>query len=201
MIIQSLLRRGLSWLPASAQNPAYMAALGLVAIQVGIGIILKAAQTGGTYAFSPSASVTISEFLKMVLSTIFFHSECRRRARDKIGPSTRGGGDGYTSLGGVSSHGGASDLPTSERESFDDKEREDSGFVQAPPANGHAPEKHSGPLPKLDLRTFWSYVRGEVTVDVRYGFCNLALFYVLINNSVWLPARLAFREHPSNHLV
>lgn len=181
------IRKPLSWIPSGPQHAAYSAALALVAIQVGIGIILKAAQTGGSYAFSPSASVAISEFFKMVLSTIFFYRECRRRAADAIRPSTRGGGSGYTTLP-------ASDLPTTERRSsLEEKEREE-GMPESGNANGGASsdanggigeKRMSGPLPHLDARTFWSYVRGEVTVDVRYGFANLALFYVLINNSVW----------------
>ena len=184
------LKKPLSWIPSGPQNAAYTAALGLVAIQVGIGVILKAAQTGGTYAFSPSASVAISEFFKMVLSTIFFYRECRRRSADGIRPSNRGGGGGpgYSSLP-------ASDLPMTERRSsLEEKERgegmPDSGANGGASSDanggGHGLEKHTtGPLPHLSYRTFWSYVRGEVTVDVRYGFANLALFYVLINNSVW----------------
>lgn len=186
------LKKPLSWIPSGPQHAAYTAALALVAIQVGIGIILKAAQTaGGKYAFSPSASVAISEFFKMVLSTIFFYRECRRRAADGVRPSTRGGGGGpgYSTLP-------ATDLPTTERRSsIEEKEREE-GLPDSGNANGSASsdgngvgsggvEKHtSGPLPHLSYRTFWSYFRGEVTVDVRYGFANLALFYVLINNSV-----------------
>lgn len=180
------LTKPLSWIPSGPQNAAYTAALALVAIQVGIGIVLKAAQTGGSYAFSPSASVAISEFFKMVLSTIFFYRECRQRAADGVRPSTRGGGSGYSSLPTSSQ-----DLPMTEggepRSSLEEKERDEgmngvNGGSSSSLMNGV--EKHVGPLPNLDYRTFWSYFRGEVTVDVRYGFANLALFYVLINNSV-----------------
>ena len=166
-----MLLKPLSWVTAGPQSAAYAAALGLVAIQVGIGIIMKASQSGGTYTFSPSASVTISEFLKMCLSLWFFYRECRQRAADGIRPSTRGGGSGYSSLAG-------SDLPTTERSSMEEKERSDG--VEVP--GDVAPKAKI--LPHLDVRTYWSYIRGEVTENVRYGFCNLALFYVLINNSV-----------------
>jgi hypothetical protein len=180
--ILSMLLKPISWIPSGPQHAAYAAALGLVAIQVGIGIIMKVAQTGGSYSFSPSASVTISEFFKMLLSTMFFYRECRQRAADGIRPSTRGGGTGYSSLA-------TSDLPTTERSSLEEKEREEGMNGNASSANGV--EKMRNPnLPRIDLRTFISYVRGEVTIDVRYGFCNLALFYVLINNSVRPPGTI-----------
>ncbi|GKT55679.1 UDP-galactose transporter [Colletotrichum tofieldiae] len=175
----------LGWIPGGPQQAAYAAALGLVAIQVGIGIIMKIAQTGGSYSFSPSASVTISEFFKMVLSTIFFYNECKRRVADGIRPSTRGGGSGYASLA-------TSELPLNERSSLDEK-REEEGLngSASSSSNGNVVDKHTGPLPPLDFRTYWSYVRGEVTRDVRYGFCNLALFYVLINNSIFVSYKMA----------
>ncbi|KAK2059458.1 UDP-galactose transporter [Colletotrichum caudatum] len=175
----------LGWIPGGPQQAAYAAALGLVAIQVGIGIIMKVSQTGGSYSFSPSASVTISEFFKMVLSTIFFWNECKRRAADGVLPSTRGGGSGYSSLA-------TSELPLAERSSLDEKREEDALNGNAgSSSNANGVDKHTSPLPPLDFRTFWRYVRGEVTKDVRYGFCNLALFYVLINNSIFVSYKMA----------
>jgi hypothetical protein len=152
--VGNLLSVPLSWVPntSGAQRAAYLAALGLVAIQVSIGIIMKAAQRGGSYSFSTSGSVAISEFLKMLLSTVFFYRDCKRRAAEGICPSTRGCSAGYTSL----------------------------------PINGDAEGTPSAATPiRLNIRLFWTYIRGEVTKDVRFGFCNLALFYVLINNSVF----------------
>jgi hypothetical protein len=172
-----LLTRPLSWIPSGPQHAAYAAALGLVVIQVGIGIIMKASQTGGSYSFSPSASVTISEFFKMLLSTLFFYRECKQRAADGIRPSTRGGGSGYSSLA-------TSELPMAERSSLEEKREEEGLNGNASSSNGDAVKHHAMEPAQIDLRTFWSYIRGEVTMDVRYGFCNLALFYVLINNSV-----------------
>ncbi|KAK1979657.1 UDP-galactose transporter [Colletotrichum cereale] len=176
----------LGWIPGGPQQAAYAAALGLVAIQVGIGIIMKLSQTGGSYSFSPSASVTISEFFKMVLSSIFFWNECKRRAADGILPSTRGGGSGYSSLA-------TSELPLAERSSLDEKREEEAlnGSAASSSTNANGVDHHTGPLPRLDFRTYWSYVRGEVTKDVRYGFCNLALFYVLINNSIFVSYKMA----------
>ncbi|KAF6828901.1 cmp-sialic acid transporter [Colletotrichum plurivorum] len=182
--ILGLFLKPLGWIPSGPQHAAYAAALGLVAIQVGIGIVMKLSQTGGSYSFSPSASVTISEFFKMVLSTIFFYNECKRRAADGVRPSTRGGGSGYSTL--------ATELPMNERSSLDEKRGEEenlNGSSSSSSASGV--DKHTGPLPRLDLRTYWSYVRGEVTRDVRYGFCNLALFYVLINNSIFVSYKMA----------
>ncbi|KAK1585160.1 UDP-galactose transporter [Colletotrichum navitas] len=176
----------LGWIPGGPQQAAYAAALGLVAIQVGIGIIMKISQTGGSYSFSPSASVTISEFFKMVLSTIFFWNECKRRAADGVLPSTRGGGSGYSSLATSEL------LPLAERSSLEEKREEDAlngGSSSSSNANGV--DKHNRPLPPLNFRTYWRYVRGEVTKDVRYGFCNLALFYVLINNSIFVSYKMA----------
>ena len=178
----------LSALSGSPQQAAYLAALGLVAIQVGIGIILKVAQTDGAYSFSPSASVTISEFFKMLLSTLFFYRECKTRAASGVRPSTRGGGSGYSLVGGA-------DLPVAERRSDDDHEKH---VEEGNGVNGHATaaEKLAGPARALDARLFWTYVRGEVTVDVRYGFCNLAMFYVLINNSVGIAPRRPTPREP-----
>lgn len=69
-----------------ARNPAAAAALGLVTIQVGFGLVMKAAQSDGAYSFSPSASVSISELLKMVLAAALFHRECRKRLAAGISP-------------------------------------------------------------------------------------------------------------------
>ncbi|KAM4062782.1 nucleotide-sugar transporter [Hirsutella rhossiliensis] len=73
------------WLQLT-RNPATAAALGLVTIQVGFGLVMKAAQSDGTYSFSPSASVSISELLKMLLAAALFHRECRKRLAAGIEP-------------------------------------------------------------------------------------------------------------------
>ena len=171
------LLRPLALLPRGPTHAPYAAALALIAIQVGIGIILKASQKpGGSYAFSPSASVTISEFLKLVLSSIFFYNECRRRAANGIRPSTRGREDStYMTLS-------ASEPSSTRRNSLEEKEIEE-GFKESE-AHQSGSRQKSSPSPLLDALTYWSYVRGEVTLDVQYGFCKLALLYVLINNLV-----------------
>ncbi|TAQ89874.1 hypothetical protein B7494_g1813 [Chlorociboria aeruginascens] len=164
----------LSWL-SGPLGATYAAALGLVAIQVGMGIILKIAQKGGTYEFSPSSSVTLSEFFKMVLSTIFFYRECRKRNARNVNPS-------HTAL------------PTSERNSF-----EESKAFSGEQMNGngessgsHVAERYKNARePYLDLRTFWGYCKNEVSRDTRYGFAQLALFYALINNTIFVAFKLA----------
>ena len=166
----------LSWLSSrlsGAQGSAYAAALGLIAIQVGIGIIMKAAQKGGSYEFSASSSVTISEFCKMLLSTFFFYRECRRRNATILSPA-------HTAL------------PTSERSSFEEAkvfaDEETNGIGEA--SGPRFVERHKdGKAPHLDGQTFWDYIKNEIGVDTRYGFAQLALFYALINNTAsrtWL---------------
>lgn len=158
----------ISWIPRGAQRAVYLAALTLVAIQVSIGIIMKISQADGKYSFSPSASVTISEFLKMCLSLWFFYSECKQRVVQGVRPSTRG----YQSTGydPISDSG----LPMSKKtELMEESDSSSDKGLLDPSENG-----------TISLRVYWSYLRGEVEEHVRYGFCNLALFYVLINNSV-----------------
>jgi hypothetical protein len=72
-----------TWLTAS-NGPAYGAALALIGVQVSIGIIMKSSQTEGHYAFSTSGCITISEFFKLLLSSVFFWIECRRRERNSL---------------------------------------------------------------------------------------------------------------------
>lgn len=167
-----------SLLASASQNAAWGAALALVGIQVGIGLIMKGSQKDGKYAFSPSASVTISEFLKLLLSTAFFWRECKARAARSEAP-----------------HGPASwsqeELSFSESKPFiDDTDSNRSRSVDEYPKEGT--ENYVSPL--LDLRTFWQYVKYEVSLDVRYGFAQLALFYVLINNLVCGSYRLMMQH-------
>jgi hypothetical protein len=151
----------------ASQNAAWGAALALVAIQVGIGLIMKSSQKGGKYTFSPSSSVTVSEFLKLLLSTGFFWRECKTRVARSEAPHH-------------------STSPTSEPSSSESKP-----FIEDPEANGNGSSNEyakehvdSYSSAQLDLRTFWQYVQNEVSHDTRYGFAQLALFYVLINNMV-----------------
>jgi len=47
---------------------------------------------------------------------------------------------------------------------------------------------------EMDLKTFYRYVVEEMPSEARYGFAFLALFYVLINNTVSLLDKLRSRE-------
>jgi hypothetical protein len=53
---------------ASATTTKVIALLGLAAVQVFAGVVLKLAQSGGHYAFSPQSSLVISETIKLLLS-------------------------------------------------------------------------------------------------------------------------------------
>jgi hypothetical protein len=139
---------------------ACYAALGLVVIQVGMGIVLKSSQTTeGHYGFSPSASITISEFLKFLLSTAFFWYECRE-PRLKAGPLC----DHFS-------------LPSSARSSIEQNEpREDGESICSVISTDYHVENRS--------QTFGRYCINEVTSEARYGFAQLALLYSAINNTV-----------------
>ncbi|KAI6779235.1 CMP-sialic acid transporter [Emericellopsis cladophorae] len=141
---------------ASANRAAYLAALCLVAIQVGIGIVMKTAQSSGGYRFSPTASVAISEFFKWLLSVAFFAWECTIRAQQGTPPK--------------SETRGYSVIPR------DDHEFDDIDVVGATKPNRPA---------RLTIRLYWQYIRSEITARTRWELCNLALLYVLVNNTIF----------------
>ncbi|KAF4340068.1 UDP-galactose transporter [Fusarium beomiforme] len=172
--------RNISLRNSSPQQAAYLAALSLVGIQVGIGIIMKTAQRGGSYSFSASGSITISEFLKLLLSTVFFYRECKTRAQSGVGPCARGLDVAYSSLSTEHDDADIQDkdeAPSSLSLGSDDEE-------------AMCAKSHSRPL-AFSLRTFWDYAYAEVRSDVRFGFHNLALLYILINNSIFLSYKMA----------
>jgi len=162
----------------STLSPAYLAALALIAIQVGIGILYKAAQSGGKYSFSASSSTTISEFLKLLISTGLFYRECIRRPEF---------------------HWTNQDPEYEAVTSKEDVQEEEKG-------EPHGSEDHSARstsphstirtlAPSLGLKTglerFLSQCIEEVPTETKYGFAQLALFYALINNTVFVLYRLA----------
>lgn len=151
---------------SSKESAVYYSALCLILIQVGIGIILKSSQTGGKYAFSVSGSITISEFFKFLLSTIFFWRHYRAQSRQL----------GYES---VPLH---INLPSSTRSSssleLKDYHSEESDDTVVELADRPAEPRWS------HLRAFWGHYFEEINVDTRYGFALLALLYALINNTV-----------------
>lgn len=142
---------------------AAYSALALVIIQVGIGFVLKAAQTNGEYGFSPSASVTISELLKMLLAGGMFYREWKEREP-------------------TSSSAEYHQVETWPRTSDDvDEESLEGGTA----VSSQVDETEMVEIEdKTTPRSYWHAVRTEVSIDVIFGLCVLALFYVLINNLV-----------------
>lgn len=141
---------------------AYSAAA-LVLIQVGIGIVLKAAQTDNHYAFSPSSSVTISEFLKMLLAIGFFYREWAAR---------------------VAENAGRAYLPVS---ASDDSVPLTYEMERPLEESDKQREMGDEALQKTGLwveRSFLTAMRKEVSTDIAFGLGLLSLFYVLINNLV-----------------
>ncbi|TID25905.1 UDP-galactose transporter [Venturia nashicola] len=153
-------------------SPAYAAALALIIIQAGIGVLYKFAQHDGGYAFSPSSSITISEFLKFLLSTCFFYRECsKRHVRSPQGYS------------GVES--GSSRSSTDEKALMSD---------EVPIEESEMSESSSSrsiPQGKMKISDFIFYCMTEVSSDTQYGFSKLALLYALINNTVFVLYKLA----------
>ncbi|KAH8814816.1 UDP-galactose transporter [Xylogone sp. PMI_703] len=167
------IRHRLSWLHRP-QSQAYVAALGLVSIQVGIGIIMKAAQRGGTYTFSPSSSVTISEFCKMLLSTLFYYRECSK----------------------IHTQNNGQEIFSEETKPLSAEDEEEQAYEgeNGETSSAHRDDIHmnfGGIKPKLRFRQFWKYIKNVVSRDIRYGFAQLALFYALINNTNFVSYKVA----------
>jgi hypothetical protein len=161
------------WL-SSKQRSAYCAALALIAIQVAIGIIMKTAQTSGDYAFSASASLTISEFFKLLISTALFYREYRKRPRRTDILNSPESFELFLSPSGQSSARSSSDHSCEENSGDNEKESNRS----SEDAEGWTP-------PKLfSVSSFWGQFQEEMSTENRYGFVQLALLYALINNTV-----------------
>ena len=163
-------------------NPAYAAALALVVIQVSIGILFKASQTDGQYSFSASSSVTISEFLKFLLASVFFYRECA--AKHATNPRLPNGAQ--TDL----------ELASDEKEvNVNENGGEDEAFLKSAEKVAKRLGDLRTPGMSMSLRTFYEYVLQELPTESRYGFAFLALFYVLINNTV------SMLTHNNRHLL
>lgn len=65
--------------PVESRTSIYVATTGLVITQVLIGIITHSVDEGGSYAFSISGSLAISDVIDLFISTILFWWECRQR--------------------------------------------------------------------------------------------------------------------------
>ncbi|KID68077.1 UDP-galactose transporter, partial [Metarhizium hybridum] len=158
-----------SVLPQKPWYAVYSAAA-LVLIQVGIGIVLKAAQTDNHYAFSPSSSVIISEFLKMLLAIGFFYREWAAR---------------------VAENAGRAYLPVS---ASDDSVPLRYEMERPLEENDKQREMGDEALQQNELRvepSFLTAMRKEVSTDIAFGLGLLSLFYVLINNLVFVSYQVA----------
>jgi len=146
-------------------NAAYLSALSLVVIQVGIGCIMRASQTSGKYTFSTSSSVTISEFFKFLISSALIIRSSLRGRRDPAGTHEL--------------------VPVE-----DGDERVDEKGRGMDESVGLEDERLIHPLSDARLNrrggVVGDYLRslGMVSVENRYGFAKLALLYALINNTV-----------------
>ncbi|PHH60340.1 hypothetical protein CDD81_1825 [Ophiocordyceps australis] len=167
-----------AFLRQTGRHQALLAALGLIAIQVGMGITLKMAQTGGSYSFSPSGSVAISELVKLLLSSVLFRRECARRRSRGIGPKAGGDESHHEGFG----HG-EHDAELEDQGDGDDADLEGQGNSD----DGMLESQESW----LNISLLWRYLRGDVGRDKRLGYYLLALCYALINNSVFVSYKLA----------
>ncbi|PMD62276.1 uncharacterized protein K444DRAFT_627235 [Hyaloscypha bicolor E] len=166
------------------QSAAYLSALCLVAIQVGIGIIMKSSQTGGKYTFSSSGLVIISEFLKMILSASLLLRHCMKQSRNRAEES----GPGYALLIPVapSPRSSSPDELIGLKSIEEEEEKASQETLREDVELGH-----DIPVLKTNLFVSWVAALGEVSVETRYGFANLALLYCLINNTIFVSYKLA----------
>ncbi|KHO00247.1 Nucleotide-sugar transporter [Metarhizium album ARSEF 1941] len=164
------LARGLARVLSHRRWYAAYSAAALVSIQVGIGIVLKAAQTDNHYAFSPSSSVTISEYLKMLLAIGFFYREWAARVAENAGRA-------YLPVS--ASDDSVPLTHEAERRAEEDDEQHETGD-----------EALRKTRPWVE-RSFLTAVRREVSTDIAFGLGLLSLFYVLINNLVFVSYQVA----------
>ena len=175
----STISAALRWLVSTRviSPQAAAATLSLIVIQVGIGIVMKYAQTSGSYSFSPSASVAISEFFKLVLSSIFFQRERAAAWRQRSAMAT----DSTPCQTLFANDSGVED----------DKE---------------APHTDSEPMlpspsPELGNPTFWGDFRKMVSREKIASFYVLATCYTLINNTVCTLSTYKVRQTRKAHFL
>ena len=121
----------------------------------------------------PHSSVTISETFKLLLSSVFFYREWRQR--------------GYMpELGEALSEIKFEDVEEGkERDGQKRKQVSDTLSLNDENYASHIEETETsfGHRP-FHLKAFLGSCKDEIPVEIRYGFVHLALFYVLINNTV-----------------
>jgi drug/metabolite transporter (DMT)-like permease len=117
------------------------------------------------YSFSASGSVTISEFFKLLISSALFYRECARRLES-------------------SPDDGRTVLLNQWEENDKDHDAESKAEVENGEYSRSSSRSRANVKTKINARTFLRMVREELPTETRYGFAQLALFYVLINNTV-----------------
>ncbi|GAM87621.1 hypothetical protein ANO11243_056480 [Dothideomycetidae sp. 11243] len=182
-------------------SPALLAAAAFVCIQVGLGIVFKIAQRAdGTYAFSQSSSLAISEFCKLLLSTSFFYFQCKRsmKERDAADPEkqayialeTKGEyTDGDTVVGSSSSSMDESPGSRSRAHSILKADQETAPVSEERESN-QTLLATSEPF-TMQVMQFARTVTQEINASTCYGMAHLALMYAVINNAIFVLFRLA----------
>ncbi|KAJ6439791.1 cmp-sialic acid transporter [Purpureocillium lavendulum] len=163
-----------------------MATTGLITIQVGIGMIMKIAQTSGSYSFSPSASITISEFLKLILSTFFFWRDIERKKDSgalsrSLPPTTEARGQ-YSPLV-------ADDSAPSAEDPIGGQATTDIDITRIQSAASDTSRASVARESNLDI--FWQELCVDVARQKIRGIYILALCYTVINNSIFLSYKIA----------
>lgn len=147
-------------------TPGALAALCLILVQVGMGIILKAGQNGsGTYRFSISASVTIAEFFKMIISAFLLFLESFKALNERSQSKKTHNGPGCPT-------NDADDIALLEGLISDD---------EADLTTLKASRTHRTRSMAFDI---WDNISVRFAQVPIHGFWNLALCYALLNNTV-----------------
>ena len=168
-------------------SPAIVAAVALVIVQVGVGIIYKIAQqANGAYAFSQSSSIAISEFLKLAISTACFYAQCRKRQGITHPNDSHYRGDEGSGNEKVHDHDASPyDLVSNEENTRDSQDGTDKG------RNRHTEQERQQRRSWIGPAAFFSAIRNETSSATVYGMAQLALLYAIINNTVFLLYRLS----------
>lgn len=147
----------------TAYGVGYASALCLVVIQFITRLITTLSQTDTEYRYSVSACITVSDSIKLILSTCFFYIECRKRER--------GYAAAHASFPSTSS-------PRSSTSTMELMDKEEDILLHEDTMMMPYPEER-----KKEWRRFFSYILKEVSTDAIHGFTILALLYALINNT------------------
>ena len=145
---------------AMLADSSLLALFSLIIVQIGCGIILKTAEHHGTYRFSPSSSVAISEMLKFLISTCLLFRQYRVWLNTEAGYA-----------------------PVDIYDPIDEESLESSSFSTAG-------QSKSMPLASLTTHhelkppSCVLYIRNQAGCCSLSGLLHLALVYAIINNTV-----------------